>query len=227
MYSVTTARPTEAQDPNELFDVVRVDGSPLGIAKARSLVHRDGDWHRAVHIWITGMDEAGAPFLIMQRRGFEKDTWPGRLDATVGGHYRAGEELAETLREAEEELGVPVELEELRWLGVRACVNEGEPNILDHELQDVFLWRDDRPLHRYLPNPAELAGLVSIPIDGLLSLLRGDLQIIPALFMGTSGPAALPVELTIDDLIPNVDRYVYRVAIAAKMALRGEPDIAI
>ena len=35
-----------------------------------------------------------------------KDTWPGALDVAVGGHLRAGETLAEAVREAEEEIGL-------------------------------------------------------------------------------------------------------------------------
>ena len=97
--------PLAAQDPGELFDVVTADGQPTGRVKTRAEVHRDGDWHRAVHVWVTGIDEHG-PFLLFQRRSLLKDTQPGKLDATVGGHYRAGETLAETLREVEEEIGI-------------------------------------------------------------------------------------------------------------------------
>src|SRR5918992_5130264 len=123
-----------AQDPRELFDVVRADGLPLGIRKARAEVHRDGDWHRSVHVWVAGRDDGG-PFLLCQRRGLGKDTWPGKLDATVGGHLRAGEDLDEALREVEEEIGVAVGRADLRPLGERLCASEAEPGILDRELQ--------------------------------------------------------------------------------------------
>ena len=46
-----------AQDPNEPFDVIRADGLPTGRVKARDAVHRDGDWHRAIHVWVAGFDE--------------------------------------------------------------------------------------------------------------------------------------------------------------------------
>ena len=141
-----------AQDPNELFDVVNADGMPTGRTKPRRAVHRDGDWHRAVHVWIAGIGDNGEPFLLLQRRGPDKDTWPGRLDPTVGGHYRTGEGLPEALREVEEELGVPMALDDLRPLGLRIAVSEREIGIRDRELQDVFLLRDDRPLTAYRPN---------------------------------------------------------------------------
>src|SRR5918997_4236655 len=135
-----------AQDPNELFDIVNADGTPTGRIKPRRDVHRDGDWHRAVHVWLAGRGDDGEPFLLFQRRGAEKDTWPNRLDATVGGHYRAGEQLHDALREVEEELGVSMNLDHLRRLGTRIAVTEQEVGIRDRELQDVFLLRDDRPL---------------------------------------------------------------------------------
>src|SRR5215218_4884038 len=43
-----------AQDPGELFDVVTSGGEPTGIVKPRWQVHRDGDWHRSIHLWIYG-----------------------------------------------------------------------------------------------------------------------------------------------------------------------------
>src|SRR3954453_8946438 len=105
-----------AQDPSELFDVVRADGKPTGEVKRRADVHRDGDWHRSVHVWIAGRDDRGRFFLV-QRRSAQKDTWPLRFDATVGGHYRHGESLADALREVEEEIGIAATEQDLRRLG--------------------------------------------------------------------------------------------------------------
>lgn len=216
-----------AQDPNELFDIVRADGTPTGRVKARAAVHRDGDWHRAVHVWIAGIEADGVPFLLVQRRGFGKDTWPGRLDATVGGHYRAGEGLAEVLREVEEEVGVAAGREDLLPLGVRISVNESEPGVLDRELQDVFLLRDDRPLTAFRPNPAELAALIRVPLAAWLDLLAGAASSVAAWSLSPGAAAPAGVALTAADLIPTVDRYLYRAAIAASLALRGEAHVAV
>ena len=98
---------TTTTDPqDELFDVLDAEGNLTGISKPRGEVHRDGDWHRGLHIWVYGFDPDGTPFMLFQRRSKTKDTWPGKLDVAVGGHYRAGESLAETLRETEEEIGL-------------------------------------------------------------------------------------------------------------------------
>jgi len=127
---------TAAGEP-ELFDLYDAEGRPLGRTKPRADVHRDGDWHRSAHVWIfTGDgqsepreprdgsrngqgDGPGGGRLLFQRRALDKDTWPGRLDASVGGHYRAGEGTESVLREIREELGLVIAPEELIPLGVR------------------------------------------------------------------------------------------------------------
>jgi 8-oxo-dGTP pyrophosphatase MutT (NUDIX family) len=229
MDSPTSRPPAAAQDPAEPFDVVLADGTPTGRTKPRAAVHRDGDWHRSVHVWVAGIDPAVGPFLLFQQRSPAKDTWGGFLDATVGGHFGAGEGLPEALREIKEEIGIDPDPAALRPLGVRVCANEAQPGILDRELQSVLLLRDDRPLADYQPNPAELAALARFPLEPLLQFLAsadeagslvgdlrraGDLGVVPASF----GRAAF---------IPNVDNYFYRVAIAAAAALRGERHVAV
>jgi isopentenyldiphosphate isomerase len=214
------------QDPNELFDVVTADGQPTGLTKARSAVHRDGDWHRAVHVWVVGIDERG-PFLTFQRRSLAKDTQPGRLDATVGGHYRAGESIDETLREVEEEIGVSVSRDGLRYVGMRICVHEREAGIRDHEMQDIFFLRDDRPLTAFRPSPDDLAGLVRVPLDQLLEFMTGEKESVDATSIASESDRIEPARLRREDLIVRPDRYVYRVAIAAGHFLNGERHISV
>jgi isopentenyldiphosphate isomerase len=218
---------TTAQDPSEPFDVITADGKPTGRVKPRARVHRDGDWHRAIHVWVAGEDGDGAPFLMVQRRSPGKDTWPNRFDATVGGHYRAGETLAETLREVEEEIGIIPDGQYLRPLGVRVCANEAQPGIIDRELQDVFLLRDDRPLAAYRPNPHELAALIRFPLDTLVPFLAGEAAEIRGQAIAPGATEAVAMIAVSDDFIPTVDRYFLRVAIAARRALGGERYVVI
>ncbi|GIW03743.1 MAG: DNA mismatch repair protein MutT [Thermomicrobiales bacterium] len=216
-----------AQDPHELFEVVTAAGIGTGQRKPRYAVHRDGDWHRAIHVWLVCHDGNGQPCLVFQRRGLEKDTWPGYLDATVGGHVRAGERLEDTLRETEEEIGLAVEPKRLRWLGVRIAVTEREPDVRDRELQDVFLVLDEPPLTELRPNPDELEALVSVPIDGVLALFAGECEAVEGIGLGSVRRVLHPVTVRLSDFIPSVDRYPYRMAIAARHVLRGERHVAI
>jgi isopentenyldiphosphate isomerase len=215
-----------AQDPNELFDVVRADGTPTGQAKRRGDVHRDGDWHRAVHVWVVGFDGA-TPFLMYQRRSLAKDTWPGKLDATVGGHYRAGETLEQAIREVDEEIGVDVSLSDLVYAGRRICINEAQTGIVDHELQDVYFLRDERPLEAFRPNAAELVALIRVPLPELMDFLAGDRDSVPALSCSVETKQVTSIQITAEDFIVKSDRYSYRVAIAAERFLAGERHFSV
>jgi isopentenyldiphosphate isomerase len=218
---------TTAQDPSELFDVITADGTRTGRVKSRADVHRDGDWHRAIHVWVAGLDAIGSPFLMVQRRSAGKDTWPNRFDATVGGHYRAGEILADTLREVEEEIGIIPDAQHLRPLGVRICANEAQPGIIDREIQDIFFMRDDRPLAGFRPNPAELAALVRFPLETLVPFLAGEAREIQGEAITPGTTRITPIIARIDDFIPTVDRYFLRMAIAAERVLLGEQYVVV
>jgi isopentenyldiphosphate isomerase len=215
-----------AQDPSELFDVVFANGMLTGKVKTRAEVHREGDWHRSAHVWVAGESDSGR-FLLLQRRSFQKDTWPGRLDATVGGHYRHGEGFAEALREVEEEIGVAVNQGDLRRLGVRLCASEVEPEILDREIQDLFLLRDDRPLIEYSPNPDELDALIAVGINDMLALFSDETDEIPAESLRTGERLTSTILIDRDDFIPTLDNYFYRIAIAANRALAGEQHVVV
>lgn len=169
---------TDPQD--ELFEVLRPDGSPAGFRKDRGAVHRDGDWHRSLHIWVYGIDEHRGPFVLFQRRSMSKDTWPGALDVSVGGHIRAGETLEETVREAREEIGLPAAFSDLIRIGQRFSSHCGD-GVFDQEVNEVFALRSDRPLCSYRLHPDEVDGLVLVTLADGIKLFRGAEATIPAL----------------------------------------------
>ncbi len=201
----------------ELFDLYDADGHPLGVAKPRDEAHRDGDWHRSAHVWI--YTAAGA--LVFQRRAFDKDTWPGRLDASVGGHYHAGEGPEDGVRrEVWEELGFEPDPAHLA-LVARRRVESLEPGIVDRELQDIYLLRRDLPLTAYQPDPVELAALALLDARDAARLHAGELQQVEAhlLPVGAARPHAYSV--TAADLIPDRGPYLAVVAHAVTEALAG------
>lgn len=215
-----------AQDPTELFDVLSSDGKALGHAKQRAQVHRDGDWHGAVHVWVYGLDRDG-PYLAFQRRGKFKDTLPLKLDATVGGHLRAGETVEETLREVQEEIGRPVTLSELLPVGVRVAASEDAPGTIDREIQHVFLWRVDEPLSTFAPNPDELESLIQVSLADVLAIFGDGIVAADALELKAGSAILTPTLITRSEFAAGIDRYPFRVAIAAMNALRGDRYVSI
>jgi len=214
-----------AQDPDELFDIVTWDGKPTGIQKRRADVHRDGDWHQAIHIWVVGRDEDG-DFLLLQRRGMDKDTAAGMLDPTVGGHLGAGETQAAVVREAQEEIGITISPTDVAFAGTRRTVYE-EPGVVDHELQYVYFYRCDAPLETYRPNPAELDALVRVNLDEVLLVMSGQRKTAPVEVLDAVTREAEFAVATRQDLNRTFDRYLYRVAIAARQFLDGDRHFSV
>jgi isopentenyldiphosphate isomerase len=214
-----------AQDPDELFDVIDLTGAPTGVTKRRADIHRDGDWHRAIHVWIFGRDDGG-PFLLLQRRGLGKDTYPGMLDTTVGGHLAAGETPEEAFREIEEELGIAPAPDQLVHVGTRVIAGE-TPAVIDRELEEVYLLRDDRPLAGYRPNPVEVDALVRVPLDAWIAFLFGETEAVTTDLLPARGSVIERLTVIRDQLIALPDRYYERVAIACQRALAGERYIVV
>lgn len=209
-------------DAPELFDLYDAAGRPLGRTKPREDVHRDGDWHRSANIWIFTGDRS----LLFQRRAPDKDTWPGRLDASIGGHYRAGEGLAGVVREADEELGITIVVDELIPLGVRTIISL-EPGIVDRELQDIYILRRDLPLTAFRPDPVEIDGLAMLDMWGAARLHGGEQDAVSGDFLPRGAEAPYLRRFTYGDVIPDRGSYVGAVARAVDDVLAGRPPRAV
>ena len=108
----------------EMLEIRDEKGTPTGIIKPRSLVHRDGDLHGCSHIWVVRLrepaeGETGYQMqVLLQRRSRNKDSNPGCWDLSSAGHIAAGDErLHAAVRELREELGIRAEPGELTYIG--------------------------------------------------------------------------------------------------------------
>lgn len=106
----------------EWFDLMDATGRKTGEKKEREAVHRDGDWHQSVHVWVIRNGE-----VLLQKRAADKECFPGCWDAACTGHVSAGEDILEgALRELREEIGVQAKPEALRYLFTQQlCVHSG------------------------------------------------------------------------------------------------------
>jgi len=126
----------------EQIDVLAPDGKPAGIRKPKDAIHRDGDLHRAAHVWIIATDGR----ILLQRRSLRKENNPGEsaIDAAV--------------RETQEELGltiVPAELEFVASLQEKSVLNDGK--YIDNEIHEIFLVRRDVDVASLALDPEEVA----------------------------------------------------------------------
>ena len=208
--------------PEERFDVLDRAGRQTGKTKPRDLVHRDGDWHRAFHCWVVISTDEPEPSVIIQRRNSMKDTWPDRLDVSVGGHFAAGEVLADVIREMDEEIGQVASITELRPLGTRISIGGHRDGVLDNEFQDVYLWQTTLPFSAFTPNPDEVASIELVTIRELVALITGASAEVETQVRMPDG-ANSRNKISANEFIPSPDQYVRRVAIAMDLATRGYP----
>jgi isopentenyldiphosphate isomerase len=174
------SHPAAAQnDPQELLEVFDADGRPTGVARSRAAVHLAGDWHQAFHCWIVRHGPRGEE-LVLQRRSPTKDTFPGAWDAAAAGHWRFGETAAQAAREIEEELGLSVPFEALRWIG-RERIDRHHPNrLIDREHHQVYVLDWSAPLTTYRPDPREVWMLGAFPSAELVELAAGERRTVDA-----------------------------------------------
>ena len=103
----------------EFFDVLDENGNKTGKIKLRSEVHRDGDLHKSVHIWIINYNGD----VLLQRRCPTKDSYPNMLDISCAGHLTAGDSsLDGAIRELKEELNLDINPKDLQLINVHHVV---------------------------------------------------------------------------------------------------------
>ena len=146
----------------EFFDILDEQGNKTGRTKARSQVHKDGDWHKAVHIWIVNdRDE-----VLLQKRSPNKDSDPNMWDISSAGHLAAGEDaLSGAIREIKEELGVDILPKQLALIGTRKCASEPGSPFINNEFNDVYLLRLSLDLSKITFQEEEISEVKYIPID--------------------------------------------------------------
>uniref|UniRef100_A0A0E0NM15 Nudix hydrolase domain-containing protein n=1 Tax=Oryza rufipogon TaxID=4529 RepID=A0A0E0NM15_ORYRU len=138
-------------------------------------VHRDGDYHRAVHVWIYS-ESTGE--LLLQRRADCKDSWPGQWDISSAGHISAGDSsLSSAQRELDEELGIklPSDAFELLFVFLQECViNNG--TYTNNEYNDVYLVTTltPIPLEAFTLQESEVSAVRYMHLDEYKSCLAKE-----------------------------------------------------
>lgn len=146
----------------EYFDVLDEQGNKTGRTKPRSAVHRDGDWHRAVNIFIiTPQNE-----VLLQRRSLTKDSYPGKLDISCGGHLSAGDDIeTAAIRELEEELGMQISPQDLIHLATFRSSTRPAPDFINNSFNEMFVvFRDLDPTKLKL-QAEEVAEVILVPLS--------------------------------------------------------------
>jgi 8-oxo-dGTP diphosphatase len=120
----------------EFFDIIDEKGNELGFRKERTIVHKDGYWHKGVHVWIIKGNK-----VLLQKRAPQKDSFPNCLDVGCGGHVTSGSSYDETaIKELKEELGIVVSKKDLIFLENREHITRDPPRrFINKEIINVYV----------------------------------------------------------------------------------------
>lgn len=144
----------------EYFDLLNEKGERIGKTKLRSEVHRDGDWHKAVHIWI--INNKGD--ILLQRRCATKDSNPNMLDISSAGHLSAGDDsLTGAIRELKEELNLDVNKEDLEYIKTLKRSSKYTETFINNEFDDLYILRTDKKLEDMEYQKEEISEIMYVP----------------------------------------------------------------
>jgi len=162
---------------DELVDIVDENDNETGVVKLKSEAHKKGEFHRAVHLWIT----VGRKILL-QKRAPAKHFFPNKFDVGCAGHVSSGDTYEQTLtREAEEELGIKIDEQDVSFLEKRMLFSKAEDlGLINREIIGVYLLKFDGTIDDMRINKEELSEVRLFDVEELKSLLKSS----PEMFAG-------------------------------------------
>lgn len=125
------------------------------------------------------------------------------------------------MREAEEEIGLVVTLDDLTRLGRRFAHSSSGT---DNEVQEVFALRSDLALAGYRLHPDEVEGILTTGLDDAIALFDGRRDTVPALELrrdaGIGAPRRLDVAVA-DFAAGEVGGYAVRALEGVRAVVDG------
>ncbi len=160
----------------EFFEIFDEQNQPLHFTKPRHEVHRDGDWHRTIQVFVINEKEQ----LLCNLRSKDKDVYPAYWDISVGGHIAPMEHSLQTaLRELREELGINVQPHELRFVTHFSLDGFDETtHHTDREHATVFIYKTHLNTDDFRMAEDEIDALEFFPVSFIKQSLKSEIPAI-------------------------------------------------
>lgn len=149
----------------EMLNVINEDGSVHG-PEDRQIIHDQGLLHQEVHVYYFTMDDQ----LIFQHRAKDKDTFPDKLDATVGGHVEIGDSMEQTaIKEAAEETGIKLDPKKLTKIcDQRQKTFDKATGKINNVIRRIYIYPYIQPLETLRVEEGKALGFEAWPLANLL-----------------------------------------------------------
>ena len=140
----------------EYLDIYDKNAMKLDIKKEKELVHLEGALHKTIHLWIINDKNE----LLLQRRSNDNPRYPGKLEISVAGHIRSGENSVEAIqREAFEEIGIRINPYFLEYLFSYKHQRIMKDTYINNEISDVYIYKYNVEIDKCLFNDKAVSEL--------------------------------------------------------------------
>lgn len=152
---------------NRILNVVDEDDTVIGEA-TREEIHTKGLLHREMHVWL--YNKNGEVFF--QMRAKDKDTFPGLLDASIGGHVEIGDSYEKTaIKEAEEEAGLIIDPYDLKFITtIRHAAHDEITGKNNNVIRKIYAYEFNGPPDDLRIEQGKATGFEAVNIDSLFTM---------------------------------------------------------
>jgi isopentenyldiphosphate isomerase len=155
----------------ERLEVVNDADEVIGL-ESRKVIHQQGLLHREIHIWF--MTPKGE--IVFQHRAKDKDIYPDKLDATVGGHVEPGMSYEATaIKEAQEETGCELDLVKLKLVEkIKQRSVDEATGMINNSFRSQYVYLFEGEIGDLRVEPGKAIGFEAWKIDSLPNLSEAD-----------------------------------------------------
>ena len=155
---------------DEIIDVFNDRYEQIGTMNKKEAHKQTGQWHRSFICLLVNIEKKTILLQSKVKNLYDFDR-PDYVDFTVGGHYQAGEAIADGIREMKEEVGLEVDFKDLIPLGIRQTAHTITDSFIEYEFQHIFLYPTTKKIEDFSLDTSEVKGLVEIDIQDGIDLL--------------------------------------------------------
>lgn len=183
----------------ELLNIYNDNLDEIGVMP-RDEIHRKGLKHKVVHCWIIQKDDDGG-FIYFQQRSYNKSDFPGMYDIACAGHIDVGEEAKNAMkRELEEEIGLRVKNNDLKYIG-RNFETLHKNEFLNDEICEMYMLEVDKNTVFMLGE--EVEDIVKVPFKEYEKWINGEINALTV----TSIKDSREAELNDENICPHIKEY--------------------
>ncbi len=164
----------------EMLDIVDESGQPTGTTVERKKAHELGILHRTSHVWILRKEKDRIEVLL-QKRSFIKDSFPGCLDISSAGHIPAGSDYKESaIRELQEELGIVAKQDELILCGQRRFWLEKNfhgKDFFDNQISNIYILNRNMEVDEFIIQKEEIDLVRWVEYEKCIDLVKNNKEL--------------------------------------------------